>query len=172
MTVEQYIQGLNTASASFKQYMNIEWPKHSGEIAVRFINGNFRAQGWQGNSFQPWRPLKKPRSGGSILRKTGHLAGSFYFTVSPGQTNVKTLVPYAKAHNEGFTGSVNIPASIRQIKTVKGIGKQVSVKAHTRKMNLPKRQFMPTSVYDSPVFFEAIKRETLRGLKNIFNHIQ
>lgn len=152
--------------------MNVEWPKRGGEISIRFINGNFRAQGWQGQNFQPWQPLKKPRQGGSILRKTGHLAGSFFFTISPGQAHVKTLVPYAKAHNEGFKGTVNIPAHVRKIKTVKGIGKEVDVRAHTRNMNLPKRQMMPTNVYDSPVFFEAIKRETLRGLKNIFNNIQ
>jgi len=167
MNPQEYVQQLNTATKQFKEYINNEWPKQCGQIAIRFINGNFRAQGWQGNRFKQWKALKKARPGGSILRKTGHLASSFIFTVSPGQTNVKTLVPYARAHNEGFQGDVTIKAFTRQIKTVKGYTVQ-NVKAHTRKMNIPKRQFMPTSVFDSTVFHDAIKRETIRSIKKIF----
>lgn len=168
MTQEQYLQGLNSKTVAFQNYMNNVWPKEAGATALRFINGNFRAQGWQGSSFQPWQQLKKPREGGSILRKTGHLASSFYFNTQPATAIVRTNAPYAKAHNEGFKGQVNVKATIRKVKTIKGI-KDVPVKNFTRNMNLPKRQFMPTDMYDSPVLLEALKRMTIDGMKNIFN---
>jgi phage gpG-like protein len=168
MTPEQFIQALNTKTVAFKRYMNDVWPKEAGAVSIRFINGNFRAQGWQGNSFQPWQALKKPRDKGSILRKTGHLASSFYFNTHPGQAIVRTSVPYAKAHNEGFKGKVNVKATVRRVKTVTGIT-EVPVKAFSRNMNLPKRQFMPHDMYNSPVFLNAIKRKTINGMKNIFN---
>jgi len=74
-------------------------------------------------------------------------------------------------HNEGFTGQVTVKPGLRRINTLKGV-KNVAVKGFTRNMNVPKRQFMPTNYYDSPVFYEAVKAETIMGIKNIFDNIK
>lgn len=47
-------------------------------------------------------------------------------------------MPYARVHNEGFTGSVVVPAHNRRTKK----GKTVQVKAHKRMMRIPRRQFL------------------------------
>ena len=41
------------------------------------------------------------------------------------------------------------------------------VRAHQRKMNIPKRQFMPTHPNDSPVLNNAIERQVARDIKQI-----
>jgi len=35
-----------------------EWPIKAGGIALKFIDSNFSAQGWQGNTLIPWRSTK------------------------------------------------------------------------------------------------------------------
>jgi len=171
MTPEEFNQNLFQKTQQFKAYVAGNWPKAMGGIAIRFINGNFRAQGWQGSTFQPWAPLKKPRVGGSILRLTGHLNDSIFFNVQPGRVVVRTYTPYAKAHNEGYEGPTNVKAHTRTINTAKGV-KTIAIKAFTKQMRLPKRQFMPMDVNDSPVLYEALKKETIRGLKGIFEELK
>lgn len=57
-------------------------------------------------------------------------------------------VTYARLHNEGFDGNVNINPFTRVIK-----GKQQQVKAHKRHMITPKRQFMgETQELDERIF--------------------
>jgi len=43
MNAKEYVQQLKAATAQFKEYINNEWSKRCGQIAIRFINGNFRA---------------------------------------------------------------------------------------------------------------------------------
>lgn len=184
MNSAQFKQNLKARQTALKGYVNSVFPSRAGNMVLRFVNGNFRAQGWQGSSFSKWKPnLRK----GTILVKKGALRRGTNFTTQPGQAHVYNNVKYAKVHNEGFNGSVNIPAHTRrnlqaakvetgrltksgrkQTKTVHTVKSVSTVKAHTRKMNIPKRQFMPTSLTDSPVLAKAIKREIERELKKIF----
>lgn len=167
-----------------KRYINTEFPQRAGEISLRFINGNFRAQGWQGQSFSPWQ---KKKGKGTILIKTGKGRRGTHFSTSPGVTRVWNDVGYMAVHNKGFHGTVQVPAHQRRnivkskmpterltksgkpktktVAVVKGI---TMVRAHTMKMNIPKRQFMPISMTDSPVLANALAREITRGLKQIF----
>ena len=50
-------------------------------------------------------------------------------------------VPYARAHNEEFSGSVVVPSHSRTGRK----GKQYVVKQHTRKALIPRRQFLGES---------------------------
>mgnify|MGYP000171342129 CR=1 FL=1 len=50
-------------------------------------------------------------------------------------------VPYARAHNEGFSGSV----VVRSHERVSRKGKPYVVKQHARKMLIPRRRFMGES---------------------------
>ncbi len=162
----------------------MEFPRRAGEISLRFIDGNFRSQGWQGASFQPWQKNKR---NGTILVKTGLLRSATTFATSPGMVRVSNATPYAAAHNMGFHGTVSVRQHTRRLMTTKSVEtgrltksgkmrlktvhtlKNISfVKAHTRNMNLPKRQFMPGSMNDSPILYNAYRREVERKLKSIF----
>lgn len=184
MKPEEFAKELAKKQAVLKKYINTIFPKKAGNIALRFINGNFRAQGWQGSNFQPW---KKTIRKGTILVKSGKGRRGTSFTTTPGEAHIKNDVNYMAAHNNGFNGIVNIKAHTRKnfeakkvaaggftktgkakMKTIHTVKSISTVKAHTRKMNIPKRQFMPQNINDSPVLAKAVRREIERELKNIF----
>jgi phage gpG-like protein len=167
-----------------KYYVRHEFPKRAGQISVRFVNGNFRAQGWQGGSFSKW-PANARK--GTVLVKTGRLRRGTNFREGIAAVTVYNNVPYAAAHNLGFRGTVQVKQHTRRRFTkervatggltqsgrpkMKTISRQASVsvvKAHTRNMRLPRRQFMPTSATDSPVLVNALIREIERSLKTFF----
>jgi phage gpG-like protein len=175
---------LQKKATEIKQYANTKFPSTAGNITLRFVNGNFRAQGFQGSTFKKWKKSK-----GTTLVKTGALRAATYYTTQNGQVTIKNNMPYAKANNEGFKGVVSVKAHTRNkyAKTKIGTGKFTNkgtertktitqktgsntIKAHTRNVNLPQRQFIPTNENDSPVLMKAIQREVTKDLKNIINH--
>ena len=111
MSPEEFTNALNAKAKEIQRYANTRYPSVAGNIALRFINRNFRAQRFQGQSFDRWKKSRKPR--GSTLVKTGALRAANYYTTQPGQTTLKNSMPYAKAHNEGFNGIVTIKAHSR-----------------------------------------------------------
>ncbi len=184
MNPAEFERNLKAKQVALKQYVNAVFPSRAGRMSVRFINGNFRAQGWQGKLFQYW---KKNRRKGTILIKTGRGRRGTQFTTSPGQARIFNNVGYMAVHNRGFSGTVQIPAHQRRLlgkqkiesgkltpkgkarmKTVSVVKGISNVKAHSRKMNIPKRKLMPTSMTDSPVLANAISRDIQRSLKQIF----
>ena len=183
MTPEEFSKLVQKKGAELKNYAVNRFPTKAGNIALRFVNGNFRAQGFQGTTFKRW---KANRRNGTILIKTGKLRAATYFTTQAGQATIKNHMPYAKAHNEGFSGDVSVKAHTRNRygKTKVGTGKytksgkertktmtmktgESTVKAHTRKMNLPQRQFAPTAGSPSPVLDNAIIREVAKDINQI-----
>ena len=186
MTPEEFPKRLQAKAQEIKNYANNRYPSVAGNVALRFINGNFRAQGFQGQSFERWKKSQKPH--GSTLVVSGALRAGNYYTTQPGQTTLKNNMPYAKAHNEGFKGTVTVKAHRRNSygKAKIGTGKftkkgkermqtvtfkmgDTVVRAHQRKMNLPKRQFMPTRPNDSPVLNFAIIRAVSRDINQIMH---
>jgi len=184
MSPEQFEQNLNAKAAVIKNYALTRFPSTAGNIALRFINGNFRAGGFQGQSFERWKKGTKKR--GTTLVVTGALRAANFYTTQPGQTTVKNNMPYAKAQNEGFEGTVTIKSHTRNKygKAKKGTGKltkngkermqtvtfksgESTVKSHSRKMKIPKRQFMPTTVNGSPVLNNAVERQVARDIKQL-----
>lgn len=183
MSPQEFEKRLETKSKEIKQYALSRFPSTAGNIALRFINGNFRAGGFQGQSFERWKKSRKPQ--GTTLVKSGALRAANYYTTQPGQITLKNNMPYAKANNEGFEGTVEIKEhtrhkhrgdTLKQTYTTKSgksrnrtikltIGEKV--KAHSRKMNIPKRQFMPTHPNDSPVLNKAVTRQVARDIQNI-----
>lgn len=183
MNPEEFSKLVQKKGAELKNYAVNRFPTKAGNIALRFVNGNFRAQGFQGTTFKKWKANKR---NGTILIKTGKLRAATYFTTQAGQATIKNHMPYAKAHNEGFIGDVSVKAHTRNRygKTKVGTGKytkkgkermrsaimktgQTTVKAHTRKMNLPQRQFAPTAGSPSPVMDNAIIREVAKDINQI-----
>ncbi len=178
MTPEEFKKALLKNANEVEMYAKNKFPSIAGNITLRFVDGNFRAQGFQGSTFKKWKKSK-----GTILIKSGRLRSATTYTTQVGQVTIKNNMPYAKIHNEGFNGTISIKAHTRNQygKTKIGTGKFTSkgkertkimtfkkgetmVKAHTRRINLPQRQFIPTTKSPSSVLNKAINREITKDL--------
>lgn len=111
------------------------------ETATEYYKSTFRKKAFDGN---PWAPAKVPKATGSLLIDSGALLNSIRpAVVTPARVVISAgneKVDYARAHNEGYKGMVSVPAHTRKTKR-----KDVPVKAHTRKTDIPKREFMGDS---------------------------
>lgn len=142
-------------------------PRIVGNEAVNYFRNSFQEQGWTDVTEVVWKPLSpktKKRSGSHILIESGNLIRSIHIDVAqPGYVRVIASAPYAKAHNEGFDGIVQIQehtrnnrsrvrvrsSSIKTRRTTSSL-KMLNtgssrVKAHQRKMSIPQRKFMGNS---------------------------
>lgn len=174
---------LNRKAKELHTYAMTVFPSKAGKVALRFVNGNFRASGFQGASFKKWKPNRK---GTTTLIKTGKLRAATYYTTQPGGFTIINPMPYAKLHNEGYKGKVTVKAHSRNkyTKTKVGTGKFTKtgkertrtmdvktgykkIKSHSRQINLPVRQFIPTKESPSPVLNKAIVREVARDINKI-----
>lgn len=158
-------QDLAAYFATLPDVIMNEVPDIVAETAVEYFKESFDKKSFNGN---PWAPAKKPRSNGSLLVDSGTLVNSIEpRMITPERVIISaghTKAPYAMAHNEGYTGSVrvepftrttegrsvDVPTHTRKGKTIKAHtwnipGGEQQVKAFTRKMNLPQRQFMGMS---------------------------
>ena len=148
-------------------------PVLAGNEVVNFSKEAFRKQGWLGVTFQPWRPRKAshwgkatPRNKGrAILMDKGRLRRSIrVVSATADMVTVGTDVPYAKAHNNGLRLGV-----IQQVKSFsrKGKGGKVqTVKAHTRRVNMqmPQRQFLGDSPYQTKRIERVIALTIMKAL--------
>lgn len=143
-------------------------PPKMGADAVLFSKERFRQQNWIDNSTYPWRTKSRNRGGRGILILSGRLMRSIRkISVTQERIIIGSDVPYAKAHNEGFRGVVQVKAHTRgqysrsrkgsglysvrtrkeRTKTVTEKTGAIEVKAHSRRMNLHKNRFMGNSAY-------------------------
>jgi len=119
-----------------------------GVIGLKFIDDNFRMQGFQSDSLQPW-PKRKVKDKGAmraILIQTGALRRSFRKEDSADHTTLSTDIPYAKIHNEG--GDIRHP--YREV-TLSYRGKEGSLKlAKTNTQNQQRKvtQIRRSSIYN------------------------
>lgn len=99
----------------------------------------------------PWKPSQRALDqGGQTLVDTARLRNSIGFAVSKQSATHQTLqegtnVIYAAVHNEGLDGIVRIKAHTRRIAMAFGKPikpKTIQVKAHDRKANNEKREFI------------------------------
>lgn len=108
------------------------------ETSVEYFQNTFRTKKFDGN---PWAPPRVPKRSGSLLVQSGALLNSIRpVLVSPERIVIAAgneKVDYAQIHNEGFKGSVTVPAHIRHTRR----GDQ-TVRQHTRSVNIPQRQFI------------------------------
>lgn len=64
---------------------------------------------------------------------------------------VTTNVRYARIHEYGFSGTMSVRSSLRQVKKAFGRAispREVAVRAHTRKVNLSQRSFLRSALRD------------------------
>lgn len=151
----------------------LKFPLLAANTGKNFFQQRFNAQNWIDNTTEPWRKRKKGAkrdTGRAILTDTGRLKrGTRIKQADWSAVIVGNDVPYAEAHNSGFRGVVTVNehtrVATRKVGTkelklkgrqrkariggrkvkIKGASHQVS--SHTRKINLPKRQFIGNSAY-------------------------
>lgn len=88
----------------------------------------------------------KKLSGQALKVQSGRLRRSINFRVAESSTGVEakvgTNVEYGRVHEFGFSGTVNVKEHMRK-------GKQAfKVSAHTRRVNLPERSFLRSTMTD------------------------
>lgn len=173
-----------------KHYRNVMMyaPVMLGNDAVNFFLDSFKRQGWQGSYMQPWRARRsntRRNRGRALLIQTGRLKRSIRVTgTTGGVVRIGTDVPYAKTHNEGFRGEVQVKAHQRlqyskhsilsgkftkkgkeRMKTVQRLSGSIQIEAHTRRVNIVKRQFMGNSPYLTNILKRRLMAEIKKGLR-------
>jgi phage gpG-like protein len=99
---------------------------------------NFERKGFFTNRWSE----RKRQNVGTLLQATGTLRKSIRSKVENDSVVFNSSVPYALAHNTGYDIIQNIRPHTRQRKKDK---KKYLVRAHTRKINMPQRQFIGNS---------------------------
>ena len=119
-------------------------PEAVASTAKRYFLERFSEKAFDGEPWKPWGKRYKPGRG-TLLVQSGALRKSIDVDEISARRVVITAggdrVPYARAHNEGFSGSV----VVRSHERVSKKGKPYVVKQHTRKMLVPRRRFMGES---------------------------
>lgn len=121
------------------------------------------------------REVKQNRLSGRVLRvRTGNLRRSVHQRVNVSGNvvsgEVDTNVRYGIAHEYGFAGSVNVKASLRQVRQAFGKPlkppRYVRVRAHTRDVKLPERSFLRSALCDlTPKFADDLQKSIGKVLK-------
>lgn len=112
------------------------------------------------------------RLSGQVLNiRTGNLRRSIHqqVTSSGGLVvgEVNTNVRYGAAHEYGFAGTVNVKASMRQIRQAFGrplkSPRYVQIRAHARNVKLPERSFLRSALRDMKPEIEADLQKSIEG---------
>ena len=131
-----------------KQVMENKLPDLVAEEAVEYSRTRFSEKAFDGKPWKPVSPKYKPRRG-TLMVRSGALLNSIRISqVTPNKVVISagnSKVPYARVHNEGFTGSVVVPAHDR------------------RMMRIPQRQFLGAC----PELERILKREAEALFKSI-----
>jgi phage virion morphogenesis protein len=104
-----------------------------------------------GTAWTPWSAAyAKTRHGNQfLLQGEGDLLDSIEYQVQRNHVRVGSALAYAGVHQDGFSGSVQVPAHIRRI--TQAFGKVLkspvyqSVGSFTRQMEMPKREYLGLS---------------------------
>jgi len=128
-----------------------------GTVGLKFIDDNFRLQGYQGFTFQPWAIQKRPNypRPHKILILTGYYRRSWRKQDSSDYTTLMTDAPQARALNEGVRGPVYSRSPMGTF------GKTV-----TRNMNTPPRPV----IGPSPVLTQQCEAAIVKKLINNIKH--
>ena len=110
------------------------------------------------------REVMQNRLSGQVLNvRTGNLRRSIHQRVTNTGSavigEVNTNVRYGKAHEYGFAGTVNVKASLRQVRQAFGrplkSPRYVQVRAHSRNVRLPERSFLRSALRDMKPMIET-----------------
>ncbi len=173
-------------------------PNLVATVAVNFSKERFKAQNWVDSNTKPWRRRKTqtwrgktPRNNGrAVLVDTGRLRRSIRkIKVDSESVIIGTDVEYARAHNEGFNGTItqtvkshsrnkygkakqgtgvfSVKSRKERTRTVKTVEKTSIVRTHTRtiKQRIPQRQFIGESQVMNWQIERAVTAAYIKALK-------
>ena len=114
--------------------------------------------------------VQQDKLSGQVLSvRSGALRSSIDVATDQGATSITATVysdlDYAAAQEYGFSGTVNVRASLRQIKEAFGrpiTSKTIAVGPHSRRMNLPERSFLRSALDDMAPDIGAGVEDALR----------
>lgn len=118
------------------------------------------------------REVMENRLSGQVLNvRTGNLRRSIHQRVTNTGSavigEVNTNVRYGKAHEYGFVGTVNVKASLRQVRQAFGrplkSPRYVQVRAHPRNVRLPERSFLRSALRDMKPMIETDLQKSIEG---------
>src|SRR5579875_896124 len=98
MNANQFGKLSSAKLATLDNYLNKEAALMVVRETLRFVDDNFRLQGWQGVTFRPWQPNKK---GTRILVKSGALRRGMNYQVQGDTVRFYNNIVYADIHNRG-----------------------------------------------------------------------
>jgi phage gpG-like protein len=114
--------------------------------------------------------VQQNKLSGQVLNiRSGALKSSIDIAIDQSDTTVTATVfsdlDYAAAQEYGFSGTVNVRASLRLIKEAFGrsiAAKTIGVGAYSRRMNLPERSFLRSALDDMAPDISAGVQDALR----------
>lgn len=148
-------------------------PTKIGAVAVRFSKDRFRQRNWIDRTQENWPKRKRSngrkRDNRAVLVDSGRLKKSVRKTfASQEKIIIGTDVPYAQVHNEGFKGTVKVKAHTRRRTSGRSRDRsqdsEYEVKAHSRKVDIPKRQFIGESKVLTEQIEKTIQEHILKAL--------
>ena len=171
MNAEEIRVSIENVESEIKKQIMDDMPRLIGNAAVSMVNQNFRDAGWRDGGLKPWKKTKRQMGKGKgsqylpLHSSREHLSRSTqYKKTGPGEVTISNPVPYASVHNDGFEGNVNVKAHNRTISKGKNKGDKYSVRAFSRRMYIPQRQFMGES-RELNEKIENIIRNTFKNIK-------
>lgn len=171
MNAEEIRVSIENVESEIKKQIMDDMPRLIGNAAVSMVNQNFRDAGWRDDGLKPWKKTKRQMGKGKgsqylpLHSSREHLSRSTqYKKTGPGEVTISNPVPYASVHNDGFEGNVNVKAHKRTISKGKNKGNKYSVRAFSRRMYIPQRQFMGES-RELNEKIENIIRNTFKNIK-------
>lgn len=171
MNAEEIRVSIENVESEIKKQIMDDMPRLIGNAAVSMVNQNFRDAGWRDGGLKPWKKTKRQMGKGKgsqylpLHSSREHLSRSTqYKKTGPGEVTISNPVPYASVHNDGFEGNVNVKAHKRTISKGKNKGDKYSVRAFSRRMYIPQRQFMGES-RELNEKIENIIRNTFKNIK-------
>lgn len=111
-----------------------------------------------------WKPRKNKKAKGSLLHVTGKMRRSIRAAIRGTAVHFSSPLPYTALHNEGGKFTQNVRTHNR---TNKRTGKTYTVKAHSRTMTMPKRQF----IGDHPDVQRAIGEIVQENIAGFFDDL-
>jgi len=181
MNANQFGKLTGARLATLNRYFLTDAVTMTVRETLRFVDDNFRMQGWQGATFKPWKANKQ---GTQILVRKGDLRRGFnYLNRGNGEVYFYNNIIYADIHNRGgiISRAARSETFVRNRHTTgpkskyfggmgafdKGTvpGQGLTFKAHT--ITMVQRQFTPLPGQESPVLNGAIMKYLEKDISNI-----
>lgn len=160
MTVEQFLNTIQTHQKQLNALMNRTLPIKGGALAKAHFQDNFIKGGFVNNGLQKWKPSKRTLSGKkaalanykTLLSGRNHLFSSIAYIPSSGMAKIINPVEYAAVHNEGATFIVkprqqvihfNAKGRFSKNNSRAKYAQKATIGAHS--VTIPKRQFIGES---------------------------